>query len=173
MASTPDLSHHIKGLPPALKAIQAMGFSAEECLAGTGLSPADLENPQADAGFGLDQEFRFHRNLLALTRDPLLGLTLGQAYTLENYGLLGYAFLSAPTLRHALTIMRNYGLLSFTLFSIDFEVTGNDRLVGVMAGDVVVVHTLEAADQRFLAAAAIVGPRAAGVEPATVGRVDG
>ena len=58
MASTPDLSHHIKGLPPALKAIQAMGFSAEECLAGTGLSPADLENPQADAGFGLDQEFR-------------------------------------------------------------------------------------------------------------------
>ena len=129
MASTPDLSHHIKGLPPALKAIQAMGFSAEECLAGTGLSPADLENPQADAGFGLDQEFRFHRNLLALTRDPLLGLTLGQAYTLENYGLLGYAFLSAPTLRHALTIMRNYGLLSFTLFSIDFEVTGSAAIL--------------------------------------------
>jgi AraC-like DNA-binding protein len=129
MASNPDLSHHIKGLPPALKALQAMGFNAEECLAGTGLSTADLENPQADAGFSLDQEFRFHRNLLALTGDPLLGLTLGQAYTLENYGLLGYAFLSAPTLRHALTIMRNYGLLSFTLFTIDFEVTGSAAIL--------------------------------------------
>ncbi len=129
MASTPDLSHHIKGLPPALRAVQAMGFAAEECLAGTGLTVSDLEHPQPDTGFSLEQEFRFHRNLLALTRDPLLGLTLGQAYTLENYGLLGYAFLSAPTLRHALTIMRNYGLLSFTLFTIDFEVSGSTAIL--------------------------------------------
>ena len=129
MASTPDLSHHIKGLPPALKAMQAMGFTAEDCLAGTGLVASDLDNPQADTGFSLEQEFRFHRNLLQLSGDPLLGLTLGQAYTLENYGLLGYAFLSAPTLRHALTIMRNYGLLSFTLFTIDFEVTGSAAIL--------------------------------------------
>jgi AraC-like DNA-binding protein len=129
MASTPDLSHHIKCLPPAIKAMEEMGFDAANCLAGTGVTEADLENPQADTSFSLEQEFRFHRNLLTLSGDPLLGSTLGQAYTLENYGLLGYAFLSAPTLRHALTIVRNYGLLSFTLFRIDFEVTGSAAIL--------------------------------------------
>ncbi len=125
MASLPpDMGHHIRALPPALTAMQALGYSAADCLAGTGLREQDLAAADTAPAFSLEQEFRFHRNLLALTGDPVLGLTLGRAYRIESYGLLGYAFLSAPTLRHAMTIVRNYGPLSFTLFDIDFRVEG-------------------------------------------------
>lgn len=118
------LAHHIKALPPALRAMEDMGYGAGQCLAGTGINEQNLISPDPQGEFSLEQEFRFHRNLLELTGDPLLGLKLGRAYTLQSYGLLGYAFLSAPTLRHALTIVSNYGLLSFTLFRIDFLVQG-------------------------------------------------
>ncbi|MBP6683119.1 MAG: AraC family transcriptional regulator ligand-binding domain-containing protein, partial [Halioglobus sp.] len=51
------------------------------------------------------------------------------AYPAQSYGLFGYAFLSAPTLRHALAIVSNYGPLSFTLFRIDFCETAS---VGIL-----------------------------------------
>ncbi len=126
MGTSPTaLAHHIKALPPALRAMQELGYSADDCLKGTGLTEADLANPALEIAFSLEQEYRFHRNLLALTGDPQLGLKLGKAYKVESYGLLGYAFMSAPTLRHALILIRNYGPLSFTLFRIDFEVEGS------------------------------------------------
>ncbi len=101
------LAHHIKALPPALKTMEELGYSAQACLEGTGVSESDLINMDNSRAFSLAQEFRFHRNLLALTGDPLLGLKLGRAYTLQTYGLYGYAFLSSPTLRQALTIACN------------------------------------------------------------------
>jgi AraC-like DNA-binding protein len=103
--------------------MQAMGYDARECLAGTGIEPEDLLSPNPQLDFSLTQEFRFHRNLLQLSADPLLGLKLGKAYPVQAYGLFGYAFLSAPTLRHALAIVSNYGPLTFTLFRIDFTET--------------------------------------------------
>ena len=123
MANVTQLSHHIKALPPALKAMEGMGFDAHQCLAGTGIDPGDLLSPDPRVTFSLGQEFRFHRNLLQLSGDDLLGLKLGRAYTMQTYGLFGYAFLSAPTLRQALNIVSNYGPLSFTLFRIDFRET--------------------------------------------------
>ena len=124
MVAKVQISHHIKALPPALKAMQAMGYDAQECLAGTGIQADDLLEPEQSPEFTLAQEFRFHRNLLQLSGDALLGLKLGQAYPLQGYGLFGYAFLSAPTLRHAMTIVSNYGPLTFTLFRTDFRETG-------------------------------------------------
>ena len=123
MAASIPISHHIRALPPALRAMQAMGFSPGECLAGTGIEPRDLLDPDPQLDFSLAQEFRFHRNLLQLSNDPLLGLKLGEAYPVQSYGLFGYAFLSAPTLRQALPIVSNYGPLTFTLFRIDFRET--------------------------------------------------
>lgn len=120
-----ELNHHIKALPPALRAMAELGFDAEQCLAGTGLSAPMLSRPAGEVSFKLSQEYQFHRNLLALTRDPAIGLSMGNAYTLESYGLFGYAFLSAPTLRHGLTIANHYGPLTFTLFDIRMLVAGN------------------------------------------------
>jgi AraC-like DNA-binding protein len=121
MAASIPISHHIRALPPALKAMQAMGYDADACLAGIGIAPGDLLAPNPQLDFSLVQEFRFHRNLLQVSGDPLLGLKLGRAYTVQTYGLFGYAFLSAPTLRQAMTIVSNYGPLTFTLFRVDFS----------------------------------------------------
>lgn len=124
MPNNISMAHHIRALPPAIKAMQGMGYTAQQCLEGTGITEEDLSVPEPAQEFTLDQEFRFHRNLLRLTSDPLLGLKLGKVYTLQSYGLVGYAFLSAPTLRQALTIVRNYGPLTFTLFRTDFVTEG-------------------------------------------------
>ncbi len=125
MTFTNSIAHHIKALPPAIVAMRGLGYSAQQCLEGTGLTECDLISPGPKQVFSLEQEFRFHRNLLELTGDPLLGLKLGKAYTLQSYGLFGYAFLSAPTLRQALVIACNYGPLSFTLFDIGFLTEGS------------------------------------------------
>lgn len=124
MGGKSDTRHHIKAIPVALQAMQTMGYSAGDCLAGTGLTEAELSQAGTRPAFGLEQEFRFHRNLLELTGNPMLGLLLGKAYQLESYGLLGYAFMSAPTLRQALIVLQNYGPLTFTLFKVDFRVEG-------------------------------------------------
>jgi hypothetical protein len=129
MAFSTHVSHHIKALPPALKAMQAMGFAAEQCLAGTGIESGDLMGPNPPPDFTLAQEFRFHRNLLQLTADPLLGLKLGRAYNAQSYGLFGYAFLSAPTLRQAMAIVSSYGPLTFTLFRVAFRETAAEGVL--------------------------------------------
>ena len=129
MATSLPISHHIKALPPAIKAMEAMGFDARDCLTGTGIGPEDLLAPNPQLEFSLEKEFRFHRNLLQLTGDPLLGLKLGKAYTVQNYGLFGYAFMSAPTLRQAMTIVSKYGPLTFTLFRVDFIETDTQGIL--------------------------------------------
>jgi AraC-like DNA-binding protein len=129
MAAKLQISHHIKALSPALKAMQTMGYDPQACLAGTGIELDDLLAPEPQLDFTLAREFRFHRNLLELSGDPLLGLKLGQAYSLQTYGLFGYAFLSAPTLRQALNIVSNYGPLSFTLFRIEFRESASAGIV--------------------------------------------
>lgn len=129
MAPHRDLSHHIRALPPAIGVMRELGFSVQQCLQGTGLCEQQLSATGSGANFTLQQEFRFHRNLLQLTGDPLLGLRTGRAYTLQSYGLLGYAFLSAPTLRQALMVLRKYGPLAFSMFNIDFEVRGREGVL--------------------------------------------
>lgn len=125
MSAPSSIAHHIKALPPALRAMANLGFCEADCLEGTGVNAEQLLDADYD-GFTLENEFAFHRRLLELSGDPLLGLHIGGYYTLETYGLFGYAFLSAPTLRQALLVARNFGLLSFTLFEIDFEVSGRE-----------------------------------------------
>jgi len=106
-----------------------MGYDPHACLAGTGIQPLDLLSPNPRLDFSLGQEFRFHRNLLELSGDPLLGLKLGRAYPVQAYGLFGYAFLSAPTLRQGMTIVSNYGPLTFTLFQVSFLETATEGIV--------------------------------------------
>jgi AraC-like DNA-binding protein len=144
-------AHHIKALPPALRAMRAMGYEAPDCLDGTGINEVQLVT--GEAPFTLRQELRFHRNLLALTDDPLLGLSIGEAYTLETYGLFGYAFMSAPTLRQAMTVTANYGPLTYTLFRIRFDVAGNVARLQFLPADPIPEDLLPFYADRDLSAA--------------------
>ena len=122
-----SIAHHIKGLRPALTVMQAQGFSVTDCLEGTGIKQRQLE--QMDQGISLEQEYAFYQRLLRLSKMPLLGLQLGKAYRLENYGMLGYAILSASTLGDALSIARDFGPLSFSHFQLDYELAGQEARI--------------------------------------------
>ena len=119
-----SVAHHIKGIRPALKVMAELGFNNLTCLQGTGLSLAQLEEPKQ--GISVQQEFAFYRRLLSLSGDTQLGLKLGRAYKLENYGVLGYAILSAQTLGEALTIAREFGYLSFSHFQLGFTIADSE-----------------------------------------------
>jgi AraC-like DNA-binding protein len=120
IATETSIAHHIKGIRPALTVMETLGYEASQCLKGSDISLAHLE--QSEQGISLQQELAFYRRLLELTQDPQLGLKLGKAYRLENYGMLGYAILSAQTLGEALKIAKDFGPLSFSHFELDFSI---------------------------------------------------
>ena len=95
-----------------------MGFSRRRCLQGTGIMLSQLGRPESRLTF--QQELAFYRNALRLTGDPLIGLKLGEPFIPQRYGLFGYALLSAPTLRRAMSLAVNFGQLTFSFFSFEF-----------------------------------------------------
>lgn len=109
-----------RSLLPPLSVMEGRGYDRDECLAGVGIAYDDLLVP--GARISLDQEMRFYRNVLDLTGDAAIGLKLGEPFLPENYGLFGYALLSAETLRHALNIAENFGRLTFSIFKFRFGV---------------------------------------------------
>lgn len=116
-------SHPVVGLRPSLQVMEGLGFSAQQCLMGTGVLARDLDDARTQVT--LAQEIRFYRNCLALSADPAIGLQLGAAYGPQRYGIFGYAVLSAQTLRHGLVIAQHFGDLTFTWFSIAHKVLGD------------------------------------------------
>ncbi|MCX2972859.1 AraC family transcriptional regulator [Halieaceae bacterium IMCC8485] len=122
--SIQDLPQHpARVLLPPLEVLLDMGFTPKSCLAGTGVSLAQMNN--INTRISLEQELRFYRNALDLTGDPTIGLKLGEPFIPQRYGLFGYALLSAETFRHALTITENFGRLTFSFFSFSFGVDGS------------------------------------------------
>lgn len=105
-------SHSVKGFKVVLSLLQARGISTRGCLKGTGVSEQDLAS--ADARVSLQQELVFYRNILELTADPLIGLQIGAQYHLPNYGIWGYAVMSAPNLREAVTLAFRFLQLTYT-----------------------------------------------------------
>ncbi len=115
--------HPVRALLPPLGVMASLGFDRDTCLPGTGISRAQLEDGSGRIGF--HQELLFYRNILALTGDPAIGLKLGERFLPENYGLFGYALMSAETLRRALAITESYGRLTFSFFTFRFGVDGS------------------------------------------------
>lgn len=117
LKSKPLINHHKQGLRPALAVMAELGFSAEDCLKGCGISQAETEVEGCD--FGAEQEFQFYRNILQLSENPMLGLELGQAFKAESYGLLGYAMLSARSMSEVLSLASDFSALTYSHFHIE------------------------------------------------------
>lgn len=112
--------HPARALLLPLAVMGRLGYEPSQCLAGTGLSESELQDP--GARLPLRQELRFYRNVIELTGDPEIGLQLGEPFLPQRYGLFGYALLSAETFRHALVIAENFGRLTFSYFDFHFGV---------------------------------------------------
>lgn len=88
------------------------GVGPEVCLAGVGLTVADLEDPHREVEAG--QELAVARNLLAATGDPPgLGIEAGRRYTVGSLGIWGFALLTSPTGRELVRLGVRYAPLSF------------------------------------------------------------
>ncbi|WP_194820146.1 AraC family transcriptional regulator [Nocardia sp. XZ_19_385] len=88
------------------------GRTATECLVGSGLSPADLIDPDTQVEAG--QELTIARNLLCRLGDvPGLGADAGSRYTYGALGIWGYAILSSPSVREMIRLGVRYAELSF------------------------------------------------------------
>lgn len=82
------------------------------CLRGTGLSPADLAREEAEVEAG--QELAIARNLVGALGDrPGLGADAGSRYTVGNFGVAGFALLTAATGRDMLRLGVRFAPLSF------------------------------------------------------------
>ena len=109
-------AHHRKAFRAVLNEMNALGFSAEQCLSGTGLTEADIAG--SNLHLTLPQEYTFYRNIIALRRSPTVGLPLGELFRFETYGLLGYALLSSSTVAEAIQTTVDFAPLTFSHFKI-------------------------------------------------------
>jgi AraC-like DNA-binding protein len=114
--------HPVRVLLPPLSVMEALGFSRQKCLSGTGVVLSQLQD--GSGRITLQQELRFYRNILDLTGDPAIGLKLGVPFVPQRYGLFGYALMSAETLGEALAITESYGRLTFSFFTFHFGTDG-------------------------------------------------
>ncbi len=117
--NSPLSSHGVKSLKVALGALRERDIDPADCLAGTGVSNDDLNRPELRVT--LQQEVVFYRNVMRLSQDPLIGLAIGAQYHLPNYGIWGYAVMSAPSLEDALNLAFRFIGLTYTCHNITLQ----------------------------------------------------
>ncbi len=89
-----------------LSRMRERGFSPEQVLEDTDLT----EHGVTTASFHAtpDAYRRIISNMLRLTGDPRLGITLGREFKISDLGVLGYAALSSATLAQAREVIQRY-----------------------------------------------------------------
>ena len=103
----------------ALEVGREAGISAVDLLAGSGLSPAAVGNPETRTSVG--QFLSVARNLVRCYPGTDAGLQVGQRIHMSSYGMYGYALLCAETLRQACDIAQRYYLLGAPMMGTHFE----------------------------------------------------
>ncbi len=122
-----QIRRHAKGLPPIWNVVESYGVTMEQCLVGTGVTRAQALGDEE--GFTLEHEFAIYRNILRLSGDPLVGLSLGAVYRPETFGILGYAQLSAKNLLELTELNCEFAELSYSHFG--FRIIDSQRHFGV------------------------------------------
>ncbi|UVO11364.1 AraC family transcriptional regulator [Mycobacterium sp. SVM_VP21] len=96
-----------------LEAARLHGIDAADCLADTGVTPADIDDSATEVQAG--QELAILRNILGRVKDPHeFARDVGLQYNFANTGVLGYALLASPTLGDAVNLACRYATLSST-----------------------------------------------------------
>jgi AraC-like DNA-binding protein len=107
------LVHYIRHIA---QQIGQMGVDVDSWLRQSELSEGQLNDPSLAIAYPT-----FHRlvlDALSLSREPALGLLVGERLVANSHGIVGYAALSSGTLRQALELMERYAPLRTSLLSI-------------------------------------------------------
>jgi AraC-like DNA-binding protein len=117
-AWSPDLRHPVYSTRVLCEVANERGVPIADVLAGTAITPADLENPEAVVTAW--DEVVSVRRLLALLPDHVgLGIDVGSRFRLTHLGLFGFAVMSCATLRELFGIAMRY--FSLTMLNIDVK----------------------------------------------------
>ncbi|GAB4586220.1 AraC family transcriptional regulator [Nocardia sp. IFM 10818] len=115
-----DLLRNTSSVHVLTRLAEERGVPAGACLAGTGLAPEAVIDPNAE--ITARQELTVVRNLLARCGDvPGLGVEAGSRYHISLYGPWGLALLSSRTLRDAVEVALRYVELAFAFGQVEFE----------------------------------------------------
>lgn len=90
-----SLSHSMLGLAGLFDEMAGQGVSREALLAGTGIQATALDDPAARMSH--QQKLQLFRNVQRLSREPGVGLRIGQRQRLSDFGVYGYALSSSAT----------------------------------------------------------------------------
>ena len=97
VVSPPDITLSSATGRHILETARRHHLDATECLAGTGLTAAEMHDPATEIYAG--QELMMIRNLIGRLGDrPGLGMETGMQYNLADTGIFGYALMASPTL---------------------------------------------------------------------------
>lgn len=107
-----------------------MGVDVDRWLGRSGLSREQLNDPALALAYPAFQALA--RDALTMSREPALGLLIGERLLASSHGMLGYAALSSGTIRQALELVERYTPLRTSLISISHAVHAGDvRIVFV------------------------------------------
>lgn len=98
---------------------QEKGISQDSLLENTEIDPAAFTDPKARLTY--QQVIILTNNMLKLCDEPTLGLELGNAININQFGMLGYAILSCADLRQALNLGLKYHVLIDPAFNFEVD----------------------------------------------------
>jgi AraC-like DNA-binding protein len=128
MTSTSD-QRDAYGLPasyvlPIVEFAKGLRVSERQLLSGLALRAADLADPHLS--IPLPTIVALVERVRALTGEPALGLCLGFKMSISRHGYLGFAAMSAATLRDALSLAIQYAPIRTTALGLHLEVARRD-----------------------------------------------
>ena len=104
--------------------VRSMGGDVPQWLAASGLSEEKLASPSLTIAYEAFETLV--RTSLLVTREPALGLFVGERLVASTHGILGYAALSSGTIRQALELFERFTRLRTTLVSVSTEVEAKE-----------------------------------------------
>ncbi|AJX69532.1 AraC family transcriptional regulator [Burkholderia pseudomallei] len=105
-----------------LEVMKRIGLSRETLLEGTGISPSDVERPNAMVTHA--QEMVLFANALKATGNSAIGLHIGNEIPVTAYGLRAHAMLVSPTLGDAMRLAFEHPLLGISYFRMKLLIDG-------------------------------------------------
>jgi AraC-like DNA-binding protein len=102
--------------------VRGLGADTSEWLMRSGLRPDSLDDPDLVLGFSTFE--RLVREAIELTREPALGLFVGERLLASSHGILGYAATSSPTLEQAIFVLERFTGLRTSLIAVSHCLVG-------------------------------------------------
>lgn len=113
-----DKIHQVTKLAVVVDALVEQGYSMQDALRGTDVSPQDLHS--AKTYICLNQLLACYDNALQLSQDPELPYRIGSSIHLSAYGMYGYAILCSVDFRKTMNFAVKYHSLAMPLCAISF-----------------------------------------------------